>query len=231
VTRRGDYPGEHVVLRWPYMRQVRRFQYGWVSDEVYGDFCNFQCHLGGDHVYDYLKQMPDVEEVLVFAHFRDATKLVALPMPNLRVLQLYHGWSYPLEKLARNPTLTNLTHLLCHPHALDHEEPYIRLPQLRAVCRSPHLTALTHLRLRLTDFGDDGVREIIRSGILRRLKVLDLRHGSVTDEGAHLLAACPDLKNLERLDLSRNGLTDAGKAALRANRRAGRSGLPAQRDR
>jgi uncharacterized protein (TIGR02996 family) len=212
-------PAEHVILRWPGLRNVRRFQFGWVSDEVYENFCNFQCHLGGDHLYDFVKQMPDVEEVLVFAHFRDAGKLVALPMPNLRVLQLYHGWSYPLEKLAKNSTLTNLTHLLCHPHALEHgDRPYIGLPQLKAVCRSPHLTGLEHLRLRLTDFGDPGAKEIVESGILKRLKVLDLRHGSMTDKGAQLLADCPDLRNLERLDLSRNALTKAGMDALRATK-------------
>jgi uncharacterized protein (TIGR02996 family) len=211
------YAAEHVILRWPQLRNIRRFQFGWVSDEVYEDFCNFQCHFRGDHLYDFVKQMPDVEELLIFCHFSDANKLVALPMPKLRVLQLYHGWSYPLEKLANNSTLTNLTHLLCHPHALEYDtEPYIRLPGLRAICRSPHLKRLTHLRLRLADFGDDGVREIIASGILKRLKSLDLRHGCVTDAGARELAACPDLKNLEALDLSRNRLTDAGLNALRA---------------
>ena len=94
----------------------------------------------------------------------------------------------------------------------------IRLPELKAVCRSKYLTSLTHLRLRLTDFGDDGVREIVDSGILGRLKVLDLRHGTVTDEGAKVLAACPDLRKLERLDLSRNALTKAGVNALRATK-------------
>ena len=214
----GD-AAEHVILRWPHLRNVRRFQFGWVSDEVYDDFCHFQCHLGGDRVYDFVKQMPNVEELLVFAHFSDAAKLVALPMPRLRVLQLYHGWSYPLEKLAKNASLTNLTHLLCHPHALEPgSAPYISLPELKAVCQSPHLTSLTHLRLRLTDFGDRGAKEIVESGILKRLKVLDLRHGCVTNEGARLLAACPDLRNLERLDLSRNALTDAGIAALRGTK-------------
>jgi uncharacterized protein (TIGR02996 family) len=220
LVRGDDSAAEYVILRWPYFRNVRRFQFGWMSDEVYGgDFCNFQCHLGGDHLFDFVKQMPDVEEVLVFAHFREADKLVALPMPNLRVLQLYHGWSYPLETLAKNSTLTNLTHLLCHPHALEHgDDPYIGLPQLQAVCRSPHLPKLTHLRLRLTDFGDRGAEEIVQSGILKRLKVLDLRHGCMTDEGAQLLAGCPDLHNLERLDLSRNALTEAGMDVLRATK-------------
>jgi uncharacterized protein (TIGR02996 family) len=214
----GDDPAEYVILRWPYLRNVRRFQFGWQADEVYDDFCHFQCHLRGDRAYDFVKQMPDVEEVLVFAHLDDASKLVALPMANLRLLQLYHGWSYPLEKLAKNATLTNLTHLLCHPHALDGGSAYLGLPQLKAVCRSPHLTSLTHLRLRLTDFGDRGATEVVESGILKRLKVLDLRHGCVTDEGARLLAGCPDLRHLERLDLSRNALTEAGMDALRATK-------------
>ncbi|MBN9117894.1 MAG: WGR domain-containing protein [Planctomycetes bacterium] len=213
-----DDPAGHILLRWPYMRHVRRFQYGWIADEVYGNFCNFQCHLSGDLAYDFVKQMPDVEEVLIFAHVQDATKLAALPMPNLRVLQLYHGWSVPLDKIAKNASLTKLTHLLCHPHALDDEEAYIRLPGLRAVCRSPHLSSLTHLRLRLADFGDAGIREIVSSGILMRLKELDLRHGCITDEGAKLLAACPDVKNLERLDLSRNRLTDEGVKAIQATK-------------
>jgi Ran GTPase-activating protein (RanGAP) involved in mRNA processing and transport len=140
-------------------------------------------------------------------------------MPRLRILQLYHGWSYPFDRLARNQSLTNLTHLLCHPHALESgDEPYIRLAGLRAICRSDHLRSLTHLRLRLTDFGDEGAEEIVQSGILRRLKVLDLRHGAITDEGAKVLAGCPDLRNLEHLDLSRNGLTDAGKKLIQATR-------------
>jgi uncharacterized protein (TIGR02996 family) len=210
--------GDHALFRWPHLRNVRRFQLGWTEGEDYKNSCPFHCQvIEGDHAFDFVKQMPDVEEILVFAHVRDAAKLMALSLPKLRVLQLYHGSSYPLETLAKNPSLTKLTHLLCHAHALrPGDEPYIRLPQLRAVCRSKYLTSLTHLRLRLTDFGDEGVGEIVDSGILRRTKVLDLRHGSVTDEGAKVLAACPDLRHLEQLDLSRNGLTEEGMAALRA---------------
>jgi len=108
-----------------------------------------------------------------------------------------------------------LTHLLCHPHALEEDEPYIRLPGVKALVHSPHLTSLTHLRLRLSDMGDAGIQEIVKSGILKRLKVLDLRNGLVTDDGARALAGCADLRNLESLDLSRNRLTDAGIAALK----------------
>jgi uncharacterized protein (TIGR02996 family) len=224
----GAYGGaaHHALLRWPHLRHVRRFQYGWMVREEYRDHCDFSCHLRGAPVFTYVKQMPDVEEVLLFAHLHDAKPLMALPMPKLRVLQLYHGSSYPLQRLAKNPSLTKLTHLLCHPHAREPGQPddpwaYIRLLQLRAVCRSPYLTSLTHLRLRLTDFGDRGAREIVDSGILKRLKVLDLRHGSITDKGAKLLAACPDLRNLEGLDLSRNAIDDEGISAIRA------TGVPA----
>jgi uncharacterized protein (TIGR02996 family) len=210
--------GDYALLRWPHLRNIRGFQLGWMEREDYAHYCPFHCQVDGDHVFDFVKQMPDVEEILVFAHFHDAAKLLALAMPKLRVLQLYHGYSYPLDTLAKNPSLTKLTRLLCHPHALEpgEEDAEIGLPDLKAVCRSKYLSSLTHLRLRLTDFGDAGAREIVDSGILKRLKVLDLRHGRLTDEGAKVLAGCPDLRKLELLDLSRNGLTEEGTAALRA---------------
>jgi hypothetical protein len=96
------------------------------------------------------------------------------------------------------------------------DEPYMRMAQLRAVCRSTTLTKLTHLRLRMSDFGDKGCEEIVNSGILKRLKVLDLRNGCISDDGARTLAACPDFKNLELIDLDRNSLTAAGVTALEA---------------
>jgi uncharacterized protein (TIGR02996 family) len=210
------YHGQYPLLRWPQLRYVRRFGWGWPAKEDDKDYY-FSCWMPGDHVYDFVKQMPDVEELRVFAHVRDANKLVALPMPNLRVFQLYHSWSYPLDKLAANKTVANLTAILCHPHGLEHDDkPYIRLKQLQALCRAPHLTRLTHLRLRCSDVGDAGAKEIARSGILKRLKVLELQLGCVSDEGAKALAESPDIKNLELLDLSHNALTQEGIAALKA---------------
>ncbi len=123
---------------------------------------------------------------------------------------------YPLARLARNPGLGKLTHLLCHPHAMTDEEPYIRLAGLRAVLQAKTLPGLTHLRLRMSDFGDKGAEEIVASGILKRLKVLDVRNGSMSDEGARTLAACPDLKRLELLDVGRNCMTRKGLNVLRA---------------
>jgi uncharacterized protein (TIGR02996 family) len=221
-----ETPSRFILPRWPHFANLRVFQLGWTSDEVYGDFCHFQCHEHGDQVYELVRRMPRLEELYVFADGVDVGKLFALKtLTNLRVLQLYHNWAYPLEKLAANPAFGRLTHLLLHPKARGawtrrEEAPYITRGGARAVLRSPHLGRLAHLRLRLTDLGDDGCEDIIRSGILKRLKTLDLRHGCVTDEGAERLADCPDLQNLELLDLSRNELTARGMGALR------RTGVP-----
>src|SRR5262249_48938774 len=151
------------------------------------------CNTDGENAYHFVRQMPRLEELYLFTHNVDGNKLFALPLPNLRVVQLYHSDNYGLAKLAQNASLTKLTHLLCHPHALDFEDdkPYIRLADLRAIVSSPYLTSLKHLRLRLADFGDKGCEEIVKSGILQRLETLDLRHGCIGDAGARTLAACP----------------------------------------
>jgi hypothetical protein len=162
--------------------------------------------------------MPKLEELHLFARDVDTAQLFSLKtLNNLRVLQVYHARNYPLARLAKNPSLGKLTHLLFHPHALDpdDEHAYIRLAGVRELVSSKALPSLTHLRLRLSDMGDNGVKEIIASGILQRLKQLDLRHGCITDEGARLFAECPDTKRLELLDLANNSLTDEGVQALR----------------
>jgi uncharacterized protein (TIGR02996 family) len=211
-----DHQGQYPLLRWPQLRYIRRFGWGWPPEENDKDYY-FSCWMPGDRVYDFVKQMPDVEELRIFAHVRDAKKLVALQMPKLRVFQLYHGWSYPLDKLAANPTLGKLTHILCHPHGLEPDDkPYITLKDLRAICRAPHLSSLAHLQLRSSVVGDAGAKEIAASGILKRLRVLELQLGCISDEGAKALAECPDVKNLQLLDLSHNALTEAGIAALTA---------------
>jgi uncharacterized protein (TIGR02996 family) len=214
-----DCPGLHALCRCPQLANIRLFQLGEMVALINGrEYSN--CHTPGQLAYHVVKQMPNLEELYLLAHRVDADKIFSLPMPRLRVLQLYHSDSYPLDKLAANSSLTNLTTLLCYPHALEwnHEEAgaYIRLPHLRAICRSPHLKALTHLRLRLTNFGDAGAKEIVESGMLKRLNVLDLQGGCITDEGARLLAGCPDLKHLDYLNLSRNALTKAGEQAITA---------------
>jgi uncharacterized protein (TIGR02996 family) len=207
-----DGPSLHALSRCPYLKNLRVFQLGErlaPKDEQY-----MNCHTPGELAFHLVKQMPNLEELHLLAHHVGAKWIFPLPMPNLRALTLYHSNSYPLEKLAANKTLTNLTTLLTHPHAIDFEDDqdtaYIRFAQLKAICRSPHLKSLTHLQLRLTDFGDKGAKEVVESGILKRLKVLDVRGGSMTDAGAKVLADCPDTKNLERLNLASNALTKDG---------------------
>jgi uncharacterized protein (TIGR02996 family) len=234
----SEHPSEFVLLRWPHLANVRVFQLGWTSDEDYGGACDFQCHLDGERAHEFVRQMPRLEELYLFAHRVNMNKIAALPLPHLRVLQVYHSYDPALKKLADNRSLGRLTRLLIHPHALRRgDRPYIRLDGLRAVVRSPHLMSLTQLGLRLADFGDEGCEEIVRSGILRRLKVLDLRHGRVSDAGARALAACPDAGNLAFLDLSRNELTTEGIAALKsaaiwvvAGYQHGPSAVPARDD-
>lgn len=217
VDLRYDNPGLYVLARWPGLSNLRVFQLGWTSDEVYEDFCNFQCHLSGELAYDLVKQMPKLEELYLFAHRVDVKKIFKMDLPHLRIVQIYHSYDSHLDVLAKNASMKNLTHILIHPHALEYgSESYTQLKDLRAVLRSPHLSSLTHLRLRCSTVGDKGCEEIVKSGILKRLKHLDLRHGCIKDAGARALAECPDLKNLQTLDLSRNMLTAEGIAAIQA---------------
>jgi uncharacterized protein (TIGR02996 family) len=212
VPARTDYPSVHALLRCPFFTTLRVFHLG---EPMEGDYSN--CHTSGETAAELVARMPRLEELYLLAHRVDMERLFALKsLTNLRVLQIYHNYHYPLEILAANPAFTNLTHLLLYPHALepDDADAYIALDGVRALVHSPHLSSLTHLQLRLSDLGDEGCEEIVRSGILKRLKTLDLMHGRISDRGAETLAGCPDLRNLERLDVSGNRLSEAGIAAL-----------------
>lgn len=219
-----DSAGLHALLHCPHLAGIRVFQMGGLGEpNMTGQNEELDsCNISGELAHEFAARMPNLEELYIEAHDVNADKLFALPMPKLRALKLYHSNSYPLGVLAANASLTNLTALLCHPRALDLDDDmdaaYIRLPDLRAVCRSTHLTALTNLRLRLTDFGNQGAEEIVASGVLKRLKILDLQGGCITDEGAKVLADSPDLKNLEFLNLRANALKKAGKDAIKATK-------------
>jgi uncharacterized protein (TIGR02996 family) len=212
----------------PLLANLRRFQLG---GEVPGEDGWCDCHTYARGLEHVVACMPRVEVLDLYCKSYRSGDLFALPnLTHLRELRVYHlggrarqGRSpvYALDVLAKNPTFANLTHLMFHPHVSEDGDDehdnlsYIPLEQVRALVRSPHLKKLTHLQIRLSDMGDDGVREIIASGILKQLKWLDLRHGEITDDGAKLFAACADAKNLERLDLSRNGVSSKGLSALR----------------
>jgi hypothetical protein len=221
----GRFDPVEMLAHYPAVRNVRLFQYG---REVDPDNWDYSAGTAFVRLAPLIERMPKLEELYILARGQGADRglgemgrLFALPtLSNLRVLQSYHGYAYPLEALAANPALGRLTHLLCHPNKHARLGPdrkwssAITPAAVWALARSPHLTSLTHLQLRCCDGGDDLVEYLVTSGALKRLKVLDLRHGRISDAGARQLAACPDAKNLEVLDLVNNRLTNAGIAAL-----------------
>jgi uncharacterized protein (TIGR02996 family) len=227
----GVPEGEPRPAFWPLvnaenLRNVRNLTLGENDGDHYTDY---HCTLCTEVVPLLLRGLPLLEEVRVFARGYSLAEVFALPLKDLRVLQVHHNSQvYRLDVLANNPAMRQLTHLLCHPHALAwhdnreedeaagfrKEEGYLPLSVVRALLRSPHLRHLTHLQLRLSSMGDEGCEEVVRSGILARLKVLDLRHGRISDAGARTLAECPDTRKLEVLDLQRNALTERGFALL-----------------
>jgi uncharacterized protein (TIGR02996 family) len=216
-----DYNEWFELLGAPLLRSLRVFQMGDIDGEPPEDGW-MDNHTYAPGIDRLIAEMPRIEELHLLCKRYDRAALFALPnLTNLRVLRLYAlgdpTWStehdIELDVLAANRSLDNLTHLMVHPHFAD--ESVLPLRRVAPVLRSPHLKSLTHLQLRLSDMGDEGVREIVSSGILKRLRWLDLRHGCITDEGANLFAACADARNLERLDLSRNAVSSAGLNALR----------------
>jgi uncharacterized protein (TIGR02996 family) len=235
----------------PCFRNLRIFQLGQeVEHELDANLWphheGYRCYLCSYGLERVIAAMPHIEELHLLCKGYDIRRVVALPtLTHLRVLRVYHlgvrrhiaeadRYEYPLDVLAANPAVANLTHLLFHPHheEFQHEHygqprmpSFLPLEQIRAILRSKYLNKLTHLQLRLSNMGDEGIREVIASGILKRLKWLDLRHGCITDEGAKLLAECPDTKKLEHLDLSRNAVTSTGLKLFR------RAGIPARADR
>jgi uncharacterized protein (TIGR02996 family) len=212
----GEYrPANFPLIGSPVLGNVKTLIVGTLLSEKEESEGYFNCHTNGRAVAGMVKSMPKLEELLIYAHHVDAAQLFSLrTLDKLRVLVLYHSDSYPLGRLAKNPSLKNLTTLRFHPHASEEGEAYIRLPAMRELVRSSELPALTHLQIRMTDAGDKGVKEIVDSGILKRLKVLDLQHGVITDKGCEMLAKCSDVTHLEHLDLSNNKITPAAAARL-----------------
>lgn len=210
----SDTQAVPVLMDIPHPDGIRVFALG-VDAALPGPNNLITAIVNGDSVPDLVARMTRLEELHLGAYEVPAARLFALPMPRLRVFRFDRMTDYPLDVLAANPTLGNVEVLHCHPGAMG-AQAAIGIDQLRAVCRSPHLTGLRELHLRLTDFGDEGAAELVASGMLRRVKVLALRYGSMTDAGARTLAASPDLANLELLDLTFNALTGDGIAALAA---------------
>ena len=175
------------------------------------------CHISAPSVHKLVKNTPRLEVLVVEAHDIDTNSLFKTKMPQLKALTINHVREYPIPLLAENTSLSKLESIVFQPHAFeyDDDEAYIVLEDIRAICRSKNLTNLKHLYLQCTDFGDEGIEEIIKSGILQRLESLKLPSGATTDAGADMLVEA-DLGHLKRLDLSTNYLSDAAVKRLKA---------------
>src|SRR5262249_16968426 len=216
VPTNTEYPHLYPLRGAAFLANLRTFQLG----ETYEDsrWGGPSCHTNGEAAVDLVAKMPRIEELYLLAHEVDSKKLFALKnLTAFRIFQLDHSYDYPLHILAKNPALGKLTHLMLHPHGLDHDDPYIRIEHLRALVQSKHLASLRHLRLCCSDLGDEGCGQLRGSDLLGRLTALELTHGCISDAGAQQLADAPDLSKLELLDLSFNALSPEGIEALKKN--------------
>ncbi len=175
-----------------------------VSEGDYG------CHIVAPNIHKLVKNTPRLEVLCIEAHEVDTEALFKIKMPQLRSLTVSHLREYPMDVLAKNSSLDKLETLVIRPHAFeyDDDEAYLVFKDIRAIAQSKHLTSLKHLHLQCTDFGDEGIGEIIQSGLLKRLETLKMPSGATTDVGAEMLIDA-DLSHLKRLDLSSNYLSPA----------------------
>ncbi len=191
------------------LRNLRFFQLGDDDD---------QCHTSGETVMEAVSAMPRIEHLHFYAHRIDTEDLFSRDLPHLKSLYAHHGYSFPVERLAANPSLKNLEAISFFPHALepDDDEAYLRLEHIEAIAASTQLPNLRRLEFRICSMGDAGIEAICRSDLLERLEVLDLTYGEITDHGAKQLAATPAARTLRRLVLDYNQLTAEGITALEA---------------
>lgn len=199
-----DNPSLEALLggHWP---NLRRFSIGREEDGG--------CSADDLHRF-FGSGTPRIEEISTAIHGIETSSLFAMNMPRLRSLTVDHLTDYPCATLAENASLGSLETISFTPHMLEPgDDPYLQLAEIRALCRSPHLTSLRHLFLQCTNFGDEGIQELINSGMLSRLESLRLPYGATTDEGAAMIVAAP-LGNLKHLDLSGHYLSAQGCDAL-----------------
>jgi uncharacterized protein (TIGR02996 family) len=178
-------------------------------------------HTGGAGLAMLVSACPRLESLLVYAHLRqaDAARLFAASMPALRDLEVCCTWHYPLDVLAKNPTLTRLRRILFYPHMQEGgDAAYLNAAGLRELGASKHLTALADLTFKMWDGADAAADALVETGLLFRLERLDLTLGNLSDDGARTLAGglASRPHRLRFLDLSSNAVTPAGLDAFRA---------------
>src|SRR5262249_8027554 len=133
------------------LRHVRHFRLGPRDN----------CHMRGEDAFDFVRAMPKIEELYLYAHRTATDKIFSMSLPHLRVLHVYHIYAYPLQRLAQNGSLRDLRVLSLWPHGLEpgHDHAYISAAAFRSLVESPFLTGLTHLEVYLSDLGDDGCED------------------------------------------------------------------------
>jgi uncharacterized protein (TIGR02996 family) len=110
-----------------------------------------------------------------------------------------------------------LFRLLPLRHVHFYQRAYITVPEMRELCRCPHLDRLRSLKLN-TDRGlrDDGVGLIASCPYLTSLTELDLSDNWIRNAGAETLAAATGLPRLQMLHVQHNPIGRDGKHALRS---------------
>ena len=100
------------LLASPYLPNVRVFQLGKPISGFYEPSMVVESPL----LSELIAKLPRIEELRLFAKGYNAPHLFSLSnLSSLRVLQINYWIDYPLEVLAGNAALSNLTHLLLHP--------------------------------------------------------------------------------------------------------------------
>jgi uncharacterized protein (TIGR02996 family) len=177
-------------------------------------------HASGTGVARLVAACGRLQELAVYAHLYEdeAAGLFAAPMPALRDLAVCCTYHYPLDRLAKNKTLTQLRTICFFPHRVERgDEPYLNADGLRVLGASKYLPALADLTFKLWG-GADAADALVQTGLLFRLERLDLSNGSLTDAEAQALAGALKARThrLRLLDVSDNSVTPAGADALRS---------------
>jgi uncharacterized protein (TIGR02996 family) len=129
----------HALAKCPHLNSVRTL---WMSemlnDKLAEPGLEPSCHIPGEFAYHFVKQMPNVEELRLHAHDVDMKKIFAMPLPELRHLEVYHSKDYACDKLAANKSLAKLETIRLYAKAIDicddDPKPYLRLKQLKEIC-------------------------------------------------------------------------------------------------
>src|SRR5262249_20488307 len=106
----------YVLSQAEWISSLRAVRVGPWTDESY-EYAPGSIHVPGQAAHLIVEKAPWLEEIYLMAYHVDTKTIFTRSLTKLRVLQIYHAEDYPLRELADNGSLTNLTHLLCHPKA------------------------------------------------------------------------------------------------------------------